>query len=162
MRKIYFLLACFLTLQHIAIAKSPDAGNFTFSVDASSNVIFINTSILGNEPGDRKAYWSFGDGTVAITGVLLGTQHHYSTAGNFTVCLKIYRYRSNLNDSVLSAEVCKSITIQSFCEADFERLTGASLNNPLRTEFKAKFFNNTNKKPAKIPAMMSTTKLNIS
>jgi PKD repeat protein len=150
MRKIYFLLACLFTQFSIAFAKSPDVANFTFSVDAPSfNVAFANTSTLGNEPGNRIAFWSFGDGTNQTTDALHGTQHHYSTAGTYTVCLKIYRYRSNI-DSVVSAEVCKTVVIESLCGADFERLPGASANNPLRVEFRALPLSSNNKKPSKI------------
>lgn len=151
MRKIYFLLACFLLQVSVAFAKSPDVANFTFAIGAppSLNVVFTNTSSLGNEPGDRRAFWSFGDGTSATTAALAGTQHQYSATGTYTVCLKIYRYRSSI-DSVITADVCKTVVIESLCTADFERLTAASVNNQLRAEFRAIPFSSTNKKPSKI------------
>lgn len=79
MRKICFLMACLISLQQIAFGKSPDTGNFTFSVDAPTfTVSFTNISTLGNEPGDRKAFWNFGDGKRETTGALHNIQHHYS------------------------------------------------------------------------------------
>lgn len=152
MKKIYFLTACILVFQHIAFSKSPDTGNFTFSIDASTfTVSFTNTTTLGNEPGDRKAFWNFGDGEVETTGALHNTQHHYSAAGTYLVCLRIFRYRSQ-QDSVITVEICKTLIIEpvSACSIDFERLPGASVNNPLRTEFKAFPFSNTHKKPSKV------------
>lgn len=149
MRKLYALLTGFLFALS-AINASPDTANFTFTVDpAANNVTFLNTSSLGSEPGIRKAFWSFGDGTGAVTPPLQGTQHHYQSAGTYTVCLKIYRYRPNLNDSVISAQVCKTLLIQTICQADFERLA-ATTPNPLHAIFKALPFHNANKKPVRI------------
>ncbi len=149
MRKLYALLAgILLTLAAPARTLSPDIANFTYVVD-HNNVVFTNTSVLGNEPGTRKAFWSFGDGSGTITPPLQGTDHHYQLPGTYTVCLKIYRYRSTLHDSVLSAQVCKTFTIETICGADFERLTSTA-NNPLLVTFKAIPSNNGNKKPARI------------
>lgn len=150
MRKICFLIACLISLQQIVFGKSPDTGNFTFSVDAPTfTVSFTNISTLGDEPGDRKAFWNFGDGKRETTGALHNIQHPYSVAGSYSVCLRIFRYRSHL-DSVLTVEVCKTVIIEPSCGVDFERMPGASVNNPLRTEFKAQPFSNTHKKPSKI------------
>ena len=102
MRKLYALLAGFvISLVSISNANAgtvtPDVANFTFTIDApSNNVFFTNTSTIGSEPGIRRAFWSFGDGVVQMTGPLQNTQHHYQMAGTYTVCLKIYRYRPNM------------------------------------------------------------------
>src|SRR5258705_7627230 len=109
MRKLYALLAMlFISLASTQVnAKLPteDLANFTYTVDVSNNnIIFTNTSVIGDIAGIRHSFWSFGDGSGQWTGVLDGTQHHYQLAGTYTVCLKIYRYGSNI-DSVLSAEV---------------------------------------------------------
>jgi PKD repeat protein len=150
MRKLYALLAGLL-FALTAINATPDTANFTFTVDhANKDVSFTNTSSLGSEPGLRKAFWSFGDGTAAVTAPLQGTQHHYLLPGAYITCLKIYRYRPNLHDSVLSAQVCKIVTIQTVCRADFERLNVATTPNTLHAIFKALPFHNGEKKPVRI------------
>jgi PKD repeat protein len=154
MRKLYALLAGFvisLVSIHNANAKnvSPDVANFTFTINApNNNVFFTNTSVIGSEPGLRKAFWNFGDGNIRMTGPLENTQHHYQLAGTYTVCLKIYRYRPNMNDSVLSAQICKTVVIHTVCNADFLTLSVAS--NPLLKYFSAQTSHNQNKKPVKI------------
>jgi len=150
MRKFYSLLPLLLLQFTIAFAKSPDAANFTFTTNSPGlDAAFTNTSLLGNEPGIRKAFWNFGDGTNQITDALANTQHHYAAPGSYSVCLKIYRYRSNI-DSVVTADVCKTILFEPLCTANFERLPAASSNNPLRAEFRALPSNSSNKKPSKI------------
>src|SRR5512138_2132389 len=105
MKKIYaFLTGMFIVLashQSIAQNLTQDLVDFSFTVDAdNNNVSFINASVIGSEPGDRKAVWSFGDGSSQSTGPLENTQHHYAVAGTYTVCLKILRYRSATGDTV--------------------------------------------------------------
>ena len=154
MRKLYALLAGFvisLVSINSANAKNatPDVANFTFTIDApNNNVFFTNTSIIGSEPGIRRAFWNFGDGTGQMTGPLDNTQHHYQVAGVYNVCLKIYRYRSNIGDSVLSAQICKTIVIQTVCNAEFITLNVAA--NPLLKYFVAQPSHNQNKKPVKV------------
>lgn len=155
MRKLYALVAglCFIltTIPTHARHFSDDIANFSFSLTAPGNtVIFTNSSIIGSEPGIRKAFWSFGDGTGAWTLPLAGTQHTYQAAGTYTVCLKIYRYRTNTGDSILSAQVCKTIIIEAICRADFERLPHTTTNNLLLTSFKALPSHQQDKKPVKI------------
>ena len=155
MRKLYALLAgFFLTLlagtTH-ARTVTPDVANFTFSVNhATKNVVFTNTSTLGNETGIRRAFWSFGDGSGNWTQPLQGTQHQYQHPGTYTVCLKIFRYRPNHGDSILSAQVCKTVVINTVCRADFEKLPLAVANNPLLATFKALPWHNDNKRPVRI------------
>ncbi|MGH2552924.1 MAG: hypothetical protein ACRDEB_04365, partial [Chitinophagaceae bacterium] len=154
MRKFYALLAGFLiTLAGIhsvhAENVTPDVANFTFTVDAPNNeVFFTNTSVIGSEPGLRRAYWTFGDGSHQMTGPLDNTQHQYQVAGTYNVCLKIFRYRPNLGDSVLSAQICKTVVIQVVCNAEFQTLSVAA--NPLLKYFVALSIHNQNKKPVKI------------
>jgi len=154
MRKLYALLAGFvISLACINSANarnvSPDVANFTFTIDApNNNVFFVNTSTIGSEPGPRKAFWNFGDGNIQMTGALDNTQHHYQVAGTYNVCLKIYRYRSNIGDSVLSAQICRTIVIQAVCNADFVSLSVAS--NPLLKYFVAQPSHNQNKKPVRV------------
>ncbi|MDZ4794959.1 MAG: PKD domain-containing protein [Bacteroidota bacterium] len=152
MRKLYALLTGFvLTLLATQASATPDVANFTFTIDAPNrHVVFVNSSVLGNEPGVRRAFWSFGDGSSTMTPPLQGTQHQYQAPGTYTVCLKIYRYRSNLNDSVLSAHVCKTIFIETICRADFERLPLTAINNPLQATFKALPWHNAGRKPVRI------------
>jgi PKD repeat protein len=152
MRKLYALLAgiCFaLTATH-AQTPTADVANFTFSVNASGNVVFTNTSTIGDAPGPRHAVWSFGDGTSQTTGPLEGTQHQYTAAGSYTVCLKILRYASNTNEPVVTAQICKTIVIESVCRADFERLPIATSNNPLNVIFKALPWHSNGNKPVYI------------
>ncbi|MBL7730051.1 MAG: PKD domain-containing protein [Chitinophagaceae bacterium] len=153
MRKLYALLAglCLALTATYAGTPAPDVANFTSIVDhPNKNVVFTNTSVLGNEPGIRKAFWSFGDGSGTVTGPLQSTQHHYQHPGTYNVCLKIYRYRPNLNDSVLSAQVCKSVVIQTICRADFERLPVTVSPDGHLAVFKALPWHNDEKKPARI------------
>ncbi|MBI5857994.1 MAG: hypothetical protein HZB42_10165 [Sphingobacteriales bacterium] len=154
MRKLYALLAGFifsLLSIHSANAKTvtPDVANFTFTVNVPNNdIIFTNTSIIGSEPGPRKAFWHFGDGAVQMTPPLQGTQHHYQTAGTYNVCLKIYRYYTNTNDSVLTAQVCKTVVIETNCQAGFQTVSVTS--NPLAKYFIAQPNHSQNKKPVRI------------
>lgn len=150
MRKLYALLAIlFLSMAGIsarANSVTPDVAAFTFTISSNSNVVFTNNSVLGNEPGNRRAFWSFGDGSGAVTGPLDGTQHPYNAMGSFTVCLRIYRYTST--DSVLSAQACLTLLIQSTCAANFETLVPAS--NVLGRYFNAIPTHSQNKKPVRI------------
>jgi PKD repeat protein len=153
MRKLYVLLAgsilALMTLPANARTLTPDVANFTFTIEAAtSNVVFTNTSVIGNEPGTRRAFWSFGDGSGQWTGGLDGAQHHYQSAGTYTVCLKIYRIYSNTSDSVLSAQICKTVVIESVCHANFETVGTAS--TPLGKYFIAQPSHSQNKKPVRI------------
>ncbi len=154
MRKLYALLTGFVfSLVSISSANArnvtPDVANFTFTVNApNNNVFFTNTSTIGSEPGPRKAFWNFGDGVIQMTGALDNTQHHYQVAGTYNVCLKIYRYRPNIGDSVLTAYVCKTLVIQTACNAEFVTLNVAA--NPLLKYFVAQPMHNQNKKPVKV------------
>jgi len=138
MRKLYALFAgLLLTLVLQARPATPDIANFTFAIGTPNyTATFVNTSVLGNEPGTRQAYWFFGDGSMTVTLPLAGTQHHYQTAGTYNVCLKIYRFGSTANDSVLTAQICKTVTITPACVADFERVLTPGAN-PLSAYFKA-------------------------
>jgi PKD repeat protein len=156
MRKLYaFLTGIFFILVGLRTTAQTipaiDVANFSITVNADNNdVAFTNTSILSSLPGTRRAHWSFGDGTGQWTLPLANTAHRYNSAGSYTVCLKIFRYVSNTNDSVLSAQVCKTIEIPVRCKADFERLPITTSNSPLTVAFKALPSHNGNKKPARI------------
>lgn len=133
MKKLYSLVAgLFFALT--AIKATPDIAYFTFAVNNVTNeVAFTNNSVIGTEPGARKAYWFFGDGTFTQTPPLAGTQHHYQQTGVYNVCLKIFRYFSNTNDSVLSSELCKTVVLESQCGANFEYRDSLIVNSsPLR------------------------------
>ena len=154
MRKLYAMLAglfiILLSNPANATPVTPDVANFTFTIALGNNVEFTNTSTLGNEPGVRRALWSFGDGSAVMTPPLQGTQHHYLNAGTYNVCLKIYRYSPNLNDSTISAQVCKTLVIQStaVCGANFETVSVAS--TPLGKYFVAQPSHSQNKKPVRV------------
>src|SRR5437868_490513 len=131
MRKLYVLLAvlssALMSSQSHARTFSPDVANFTFTIEpATNNVTFTNTSTIGNEPGERRAHWTFGDGTGQWTGGLDGAQHHYQSPGTYTVCLKIYRIYTNSNDSVITSQVCKTVVIETVCHANFETITSTA------------------------------------
>jgi hypothetical protein len=153
MRKLCTLLAglvlAIMILPANARTLTPDIANFTFTVDAlTNNVSFINTSVIGNEPGVRRAHWSFGDGSDQWTGASDGAQHHYQSGGTYTVCLKIVRINSNTNDSTISSDICKTVVIESVCHAGFE--TVASTANQLGKYFIARPSHTQNKKPVRI------------
>lgn len=150
MRKFYTMLA-FVFIAILAKAQSVPNVNFTFAPDPlTNNVVFTNTSsTLGD--GVKKAYWYFGDGTSQMTGALDGATHHYSVAGTYQVCLKIYRYPTNSNDSVLIGPECKSVTLQQTCRAEFQYHDSIS-TNPLihHVTFNGTGSNNANKIPLQI------------
>lgn len=154
MRKLYALLAglaffFFASVPAHAGTRVPDVANFTFAINPGNNVAFTNTSILGNEPGIRRAYWSFGDGNGLVTGPLDNAQHHYTAPGTFNVCLKIYRFTTNVGDSVLAAEICKTLVIQAAtCEAGFQVVPSPA--GVIGTYFQALPAHSQNKKPVLI------------
>ena len=153
MRKFYALIAglvlCLAGSNISAQTGTPDVANFTFVVNAPNNdVVFTNTSTLSTSADYRRAYWSFGDGTVVATPPLAGTQHHYQLGGTYTVCLKIFRYSPNLNDSVLTAQICKTVVIESICRANFESPATSPIS--LGRYFVAQPWHNQNKKPVRI------------
>lgn len=150
MRKIYLLssLALFLFCR----ANSQDTANFTYTIGISNQVSFTNTSHLHGD-AYRKAVWSFGDGVRQTTTALANTFYQYNSAGTYNVCLHIYKYATNSNDSVLTSEVCKTITIShdtsaDSCSASFETLSSAT--NALTLAFVAKPWHNHQKKPEEI------------
>ncbi len=119
MRKIYSLLAllCFTLLLQ---AQNTNTVNFTFSTDPlTTSVAFTNTSVFATNDV-KKAYWDFGDGSSAQTGPTAGVTHHYTLAGTYQVCLKVYKYNSTGNDSTLLGSECKSVTLDQRCEAGFQ------------------------------------------
>ena len=153
MRKLYFLLAALILSlagsNTFAQTNTADVANFTFVVNAPNNdVVFTNTSTLSTSDGYRRAFWSFGDGSGVTTPPLEGTQHHYQSAGSYTVCLKIFRYQPNLNDSVLTGQICKTVTIETVCRAGFE--TPATTPTTQGRYFIAQPWHNQNKKPERI------------
>jgi PKD repeat protein len=154
MRKFYtFAAGLLLTLIFpFATLVANDHANFTTTISAPGNhVFFTNTSILDG-PGLRKGVWSFGDGSSFSAGPLDNATHTYNATGNYTVCLRIYRFSTANNDSVLTSEECKTVVIQTApdsCSADFERIP-SSTANPLRVYFRALPWHNNNKHPENI------------
>lgn len=148
MRQLYLLLTT-LTGLSVLTSKAQDVANFTFAIGTNNTVSFTNTSVLSGS-GDRKAYWYFGDGTQQGTTALANTEHYYNSSGTYTVCLKIYKY-ANDHDSAVSADVCKTLTLQvslaDSCKARFEY--GAT-NATLTKVFVAQPWHNNNKKPEDI------------
>ena len=147
MRQLYLPLTIFYTLLS-CIGRTQDLANFSFTIGTSNTVSFINTSALSG--GERKAIWYFGDGTHQITPALANTEHHYNNGGEYTVCLKIYKYTSS-NDSVVTADVCKTIlltTSDQSCKAGFEAGTAPDLR--LTKIFMAQPWHSSGKKPEQI------------
>ncbi len=152
MRKLYALLAGLgMTLAALQThAETPvDVANFSYSIDASGNVTFNNTSTLDSVAGVRKAVWSFGDGTTLLAGPLQTVQHLYATAGTYTVCLKLLVYVTNSSEPLVTAQVCKTIVIESVCRADFERLASTS-SNALSVTLKALPWHSNQNRPVMI------------
>lgn len=153
MRKLYALLGgLFISLaaSHLGAQTTiPDIANFTTTVDhAGKNVAFTNTSVIGNLPGDRRALWIFGDGHQQWTPPLANTTHHYALPGTYNVCLKLFRIINH--DTLLTAQVCKTVVIETVCRADFERMPLAVSANPLQITLKAIPFHNGEKRPVTI------------
>ncbi|HVG42643.1 MAG TPA: PKD domain-containing protein [Chitinophagaceae bacterium] len=148
MKKIYFLFV-FTAILFLKVTAQ-DAANFTYTISAAERIVhFTNTSTL---TGDvvRKAVWSFGDGQAAETAPKAGIDHQYSTAGTYTVCLKVYK---RINDEfVLSSQECKQLVLSAVttatCKADFstESINGA----PLVKRFAALPLQSEGKRPTKI------------
>jgi PKD repeat protein len=151
MRKFYLLLTIFLGL--FTQANSQDTANFNFIIGSNFNVAFVNTSHLHGD-GIRKAYWSFGDGTRQMTPPLANTSHHYNNAATYTTCLRIYKYFTNTNDSILTGEVCKTFTLSNTnepdsCRAYFVSEPSVTLTSLSQT-FIAQPWHNHDKKPEQI------------
>ncbi|MEO7393859.1 MAG: PKD domain-containing protein, partial [Chitinophagaceae bacterium] len=66
--------------------------------------------------------------------------------GHYEVCVRILYYGG------CEAKKCQQVEVShpDECRSGFIRQPGASINNPLRTEFKALPWHNNNKKPSKI------------
>lgn len=148
MRKCY-LLTSFVVLLFCK-AQSQDTANFTFTIGTYNQVSFTNTSHLHGD-AYRKAFWSFGDGSQFMTTPLGNAYHEYSNAGSYEVCLKIYKYITNTNDSALAAEECKTLTIANTTPDSCRATFTASFSNTALTElFIAQTWNNHEKKPEEI------------
>lgn len=150
MRKFYLLLTLVAAIFFIN-TNAQDVAGFNFTIGPNNLVSFTNTSTL-NGQSERKAYWSFGDGSQIITPALSNTQHQYTAAGSFTVCLKIYKYsNTGTIDTIITSQICKIISIQTdsdHCAANF---TDHNSNvSPLIKIFAAQPQHNNNKKPEKI------------
>jgi PKD repeat protein len=152
MRKFCVLLAgvalALSSLPAHAKSSSPDLANFTFVINPANTVVFTNTSTIGSEPGPRTFHWSFGDGSQQWMNGPDPVTHQYQGPGNYTVCLYIYRVRPNLNDTVLAAQICKTVIIETVCQANFE--TVASTSTALGKYFVAQPSHNQNKKPVQV------------
>ena len=147
MRQLYLLLTIFSSL--LSSAQTQDVANFSFTIGLNNTVSFNNTSVLTG--GDRKAVWYFGDGTHQVTAALASTEHHYNQAGQYKVCLKIYKYTST-SDSSATADVCKTVLLQSApdqrCKAGFE--TGAVPNAGLTRLLVAQPWHSAGNRPEQI------------
>jgi len=149
MRKFYLLTSFVMSLFHHA--NGQDTANFTYTISSTNQVIFTNTSHLhGDAP--RKAVWLFGDGVKQITPPLANTFYQYNATGTYIACLKIYKYSSSTNDSVVTADVCKTITLSNgspdSCRVEFAN-TGSNATG-LSQVFTAKPWHNNQKKPEQI------------
>jgi PKD repeat protein len=145
MRKFYLLTSFILVLFNKVICQ--DTANFTFSIGLNNQVLFTNTSHLHSD-ATRKAVWLFGDGVKQVTPPMANTYHQYGTAATYTACLRIYRYTS-ANDSVVSADVCKTIVLSNTTSPDSCRIefsTIASSTAQLTDAFVAQPWHNHGKK----------------
>jgi hypothetical protein len=145
MRKFYLLTSFILVLFISALAQ--DTANFTYSIGLNNQVLFTNSSHLHGD-ASRKAVWLFGDGAKQVTPPLANTYYQYGTATSYTACLKIYKYTAN-NDSVVSADVCKTIVLTTTtspdsCRVEFSSV--ASNTSQLTQGFVAKPWHNNGKK----------------
>jgi PKD repeat protein len=150
MRKIYLLgllVSAFLSIH----SRAQDSVRFQVSIGTNNLVNFINTSVLSG-PEPRKAFWTFGDGTRASTAPLAGIHHQYAANGTYTACLRIFKYISNTNDSIITGEACRTFTLGNSladsCKAGFtDTHTSAST---LQKRFVAQPWHNNNRKPEQI------------
>jgi PKD repeat protein len=150
MRKFCLLLT--LAIASSLFLKAQDIAGFNFTIGTNLHVQFTNTSVLDGA-GERKAYWTFGDGSSQRTAALANSEHTYANAGTYTVCLKIYRYTSSSgNDSTLTGELCKSLTLQNTtadsCSANFTDTIPAT--TPLTKIFTARPWHNHDKRAEEI------------
>jgi len=150
MRKLYLLTSFILSLFNLAYSQ--DTANFTFTIGPNNEVSFTNTSHLHGD-ATKKAVWLFGDGVKQVTPPLANTSHQYGSTGTYTACLKIYRYSNSLNDSVVSSDVCKTITILNNSSPDSCRVefSNAGSSATLLTQvFIDKPWHNNQKRPEQI------------
>ncbi|MGZ4017705.1 MAG: PKD domain-containing protein, partial [Flavisolibacter sp.] len=132
-------------------AIGQDTASFNYTFGLNNQVIFTNSSHLHGD-ASRKAVWLFGDGAKQVTAPLANTYHIYAVGGSYTACLKIYKYTST-NDSVVSAEVCKTITLSNTTTSDSCRIefsNVASSTTLLTQGFVAQPWHNHGKKPEEL------------
>lgn len=136
MRKLYVIIFLLFSLASFG-QGTQDFANFTVSISPSGMVQFNNTSVI-NDTSHKKAWWFFGDGHRLKTLPLAGASHQY-TGGVFTACLKIYKYGTNANDSIVTGEKCLTITVGAGTIADSCRANFGIRDtlNPLTKLFKA-------------------------
>ncbi len=135
MRKLYVLFALFAITQ-IQAQTTNDQAYFSFTVSPSGMVSFTNHSVIP-DTANKKAYWFFGDGQKLKTLPLANATHQYAN-GVFTACLKIFRYSNNGNDSIVTADHCKMITIgQTIADSCISNYFSRDTMGPLTKYFKA-------------------------
>jgi len=145
MRTFYLLTGIFAVLS--IGAKAQDTAYFSYSIGVNNQVFFTNMSRLHGD-NNRRAVWIFGDGVKQETAPLANTYHTYLNGGSYTACLKIYKFTST-GDSVVSADVCKTITLPNTttpdsCRIEFSNV--ASSTNMLTQGFVAQPWHNHGKK----------------
>ncbi len=105
-----------------------------------------------NNKKPARVCWNFGDGNDTCinypenyTGTYV-VGHRYEHPGNYEVCVKIIYYGG------CEARKCKQVQVgpADECRADFEQIPVTTVNDHLRTYFKALPWNSNNRKPARI------------
>ncbi len=105
--------------------------NFIWTVTPTNplRIEFHNTST--NTVATDSIRWTFGDGTSSNQ---FNPVHTYTTAGTYTVCLRIIRYNGASNTPCVR-EICKTIVVTAPCNIVPNFNWTVTPTNPLRIEF---------------------------
>jgi hypothetical protein len=105
---------------HAYFYENPDTAN-----PVPNTVKFLDRST--GSPNHFQ--WNFGDGT---TSDLRNPQHHFSTSGDYNVCLKIIR--SDSTGILCTDSICKQVNVVNYYELGGHAFAGLfPINNPVST-----------------------------
>ncbi|GAA4342612.1 PKD domain-containing protein [Flaviaesturariibacter amylovorans] len=133
MKQCYLLFLCLLAVLGVR-AQSGDSAAFT-PYSTNNNFFFHNTSHV-NDSNSKRAYWFFGDGTMATTAATHSVNHSYTSPGTYSVCLRIYSISPVTQDTIAqTAATCRLVVVgPDSCGGNFQ-VTRFSGDAPLQRRF---------------------------